>query len=696
MRNRTLCALLCLCLFGCNAGRDRWIADLQSPRPEERATAVRKLSERFSDEDVLLFTQAARDPVGIVRAEAFTALGKSQDPRVVDLLAEALGDQDERVQEAAASALTSLRSDKARAYLALQYGRRGARTRQLIVDALKRANMPGAMASVVAAEANSLWERNLKALTSGAMPERAGAAEALGRSGRPEAVDRLVPLLRDTQVVLAAAAARGLGFSGDPRAVPALIAVLKENAPDLREAACEALASLRAVSALQPLTEVALERSRASALAVNAIVAMPREVATDKALCSVALNGPSPEAAAAGREMRKRGGCPPEPIAEKLKSQATAPSALWALVALGPTSRDFGSKIAPFLSAPDSSVRRLAVEALSESQDPMASAVLLKAFEAEQKLLEPLRGDWVPGDLPLTYGPGFDPNMPPPPANEAGRIRTKQVELFRRVQELHQRRAQEAGKVMVESKAPRELIDDASEEQVKALAVIIRALGKAKTEGMKEKVELFTRESSAQLRASAFYALAVMGDIDKARRGLFEPERLVQSATAMGLAESEAGQAALLETAVQLLGDRSWVLDAFRGEPVSRRGAAALLKLLGEGGREAGEAALLLAEAQATEAVEPIVSMLKDPTVIARRELVVALGRLKDPRAADAIARELFSDSVDVREAAIEALTAVNGRNALEQLDALKGDYAQRVRTAADLAMKTLAPEAKP
>jgi HEAT repeat protein len=122
-----------------------------------------------------------------------TALGRTQDARVVDLLAEALGDPEERVQESAARALASIKSDKARAYLSLQYGRRGRNTRMVIVEAMKAANTPGAMAQVIAAEAASTWERNLKAVTTGALPERVGAAEELGRSGRPQAVDRLVP-----------------------------------------------------------------------------------------------------------------------------------------------------------------------------------------------------------------------------------------------------------------------------------------------------------------------------------------------------------------------------------------------------------------------------------------------------------------------------------------------------------------------
>ena len=92
------------------------------------------------------------------------------------VVAVALGDPDEDVQAAAARALAVIRNDKARGYLTLQYSRRGRSTRLVIVEGLKSANVPGAMASCVAAEANSIWEQNLKALQDGALPERVGAA----------------------------------------------------------------------------------------------------------------------------------------------------------------------------------------------------------------------------------------------------------------------------------------------------------------------------------------------------------------------------------------------------------------------------------------------------------------------------------------------------------------------------------------
>ncbi|HEX4621683.1 MAG TPA: HEAT repeat domain-containing protein, partial [Myxococcaceae bacterium] len=209
MRNRArllAATLAAAALIACDSGRDRLLADLQSVRAEDRALAVKKLADHAKPEDLVLFTRAAKDQAAVVRREAVNALGKSQDVRVVDLLGELLGDPDDGVQAQAAMALAEIKNDKAKAYLTLQYSRRGRSTRQAIVQALKAAGVPQAMAGVVAAESKSTWERNIKALAEGTLPEQVAAAEELGKSGRPEAVGQLLPLLTSSQVILAAAA----------------------------------------------------------------------------------------------------------------------------------------------------------------------------------------------------------------------------------------------------------------------------------------------------------------------------------------------------------------------------------------------------------------------------------------------------------------------------------------------------------
>jgi HEAT repeat protein len=687
-RGRALLFILVWC--ACSGGRDKLLADLQSPRPEERALAVKKLAEQRRADDLVLFTQAARDPAAIVRGEAIAALAASEDTRVVDILGELLSDDDETVQARAAMALAQVGNDKARGYLMLQYGRRGRATRAAIVQALTATNVPGAMASVVAAEAKQIWERNLASLQNGAPPERVGAAEELGKSGRPEAVNRLVPLLKDGQVMLAAAAVRGLGNAGDRRAVQAISELLTESYPQLREAACEALLQLKDPAALPRLLEVAQERSPASPLAVAAIEALPRSPESDQALCAVAIAGASREVAIAGREMRRRGGCPMEPVLAKLRAESTTPNALQAIAALGPTAKEALPKITNLLTSSDASVRKLAIDAVVEIGDRSVVPLILKAYEAEVKALEPQRTDWIAAPLPEKFGTGFDPAAPVDPNDPDAAMRFKQQDLFRRVQALNDARAKEAKRMLLVSNPPRELIDDASEEQLKVLASLVIALGRLQVENARFMVEPYAKESSVSLRGAAYVALAQLGPegLKAARPGLVDAERTVQAATADAFAAAgPEGHAALLEVIGQLSGDRSRLLEPLRELTLTKAAVPTLLPLVKEADVEAGTAALLLGRIGSTDAVDTLLKALADPTLVARREVLLALGQLKDPRAIEMVGRDLYGESPDVRAAAAEALQSLGVGKFQDALLALKVDYYRKVREAATLAL---------
>lgn len=685
---------LALLSGACSGGRDKLIAELQSTRPEERALAVKRLAEQGKEEDLTLFSQAAKDPVSIVRAEAMTALGTSKDARVVDLLGEGLADGNELVQQSAATALASMKTDKARAYLMVQFGRRGRATREIIVKALKAANVPGAMAGAVAAEASAQWERTLKTLQEGTLPERVGAAEELGKSGRPEAITRLVPLLKDSQVLLAAAAVRGLGNANDKRAVQPIAALLKESYPDLREAACEALAQLDDASALPALREVAVEHSPLSRLAAQAMVALPRSPEVDKALCDVIALGGATEAAVAGKELRRRDGCPVEPLAEKLRTPANVPSLLAGLAGLGPKARELSPKLVPLLSSADANVRRATVEALVELGDEAAAPALLKAYDAEVKALDGLRADWISAPLPQEYAPGFDPQGPVDPADPVAAARGKQSDLFRRVNALADAKARAAGKVVREPEPPREVVDDATEDQLKVLAALVRALGVLKLEPAEAALTKLLAESSPSLRAAAIEGLAALGEarLPALKAALQDQDRDVQARAARALAlAGPRGQAMVLDAIAVQTGDRVRFLEALRATPLSVEAAPSLVALVKEGGAEAGTAALMLGELGYAPAVDPLLDYLGEPTSIARREVLVALGKLGVAKAADAVGKELYSDSADVRAAAAEALSALGAGSHADALDALKGDYYRRVREAATATQTKLA-----
>ena len=89
-----------------------------------------------------------------------------------------------------------------------------------------------------------------------------------------------------------------------------------------------------------------------------------------------------------------------------------------------------------------------------------------------------------------------------------------------------------------------------------------------------------------------------------------------------------------------------------------------------------------------------LLALLDDPETIARRDVLLALGRLGDEKATATVARDLFSDSAEVRSAACRALAQLKATSQLEAIDALKGDYDRRVRESAQAALNALQPAA--
>lgn len=691
---RPLVVVLSLALFsGCQGNRDQLLADLQSPRPEVRAQAVKSLAKQGNAEDLVLFSRAAKDMASIVRGEAAAALGESQDPRVVDLLGELLEDADEDVQGRAAMALAKVKNDKAKAYLTLQYGRRGRKTRQVIVQALKTANVPGAMAEAVASESKAIWDRNLLALNEGTLPERVGAAEELGKSGRPEAINRLLPLVRDSQVVMAAAAVRGLGDAGDKRAVPAILGLLDESFPDLREASIGALRKLQDPSSVQKLQAVAVEKSAVSALATGAIAALPRTPETEKALCTIALEGARKEAIDAARAMRTKG-CPLEPIVESLSRSSGTEGGLYAVIGLGPAAQGALPKVLPLLTASDTAQRMLAVEAVAAIGDASAAPALQKLYEQELKAIEGPRQDWVTVALPQVYGPGFDPNAPAEPQDSHGHgdegKGAKAAQLFDRVRALNAQRARDAGRVVVQPRVPAELYEDVEPQALQPLAAVLRALGAVKAPGALELLKGYAGDSHVTLRTAGLVGLARLGPegVEAAKGGMYESERDLQKALAEALAQQgEAGQAVLVSMLPQFASEKLVLLEALNQGGAPASASEPLQAVVREGGAEAVVAASILGRLKAKDAVPTLTKALDDPASVARREVLLALGEIGDSQAAEVVARDLYHDLPEVRFAAASALQKMGTPAQGEALDALKSDYYRRVREAASAAL---------
>jgi HEAT repeat protein len=675
--------ILALTLIGCTQERDKLLAELQNTRPDIRALAVRKLAEKFDSDDLSVYTQAARDPVSIVRAEAMVALGRSQDSRVVDLLSDALGDSDEQVQINAAAALANMKTDKAKAYLTLQYARRGRSVRMAIVKALKGSNMPGATASVVAAEANTIWERNIKILVDGSPPERVAAAEELGRSGRPDAVNRLVPLLKEAHVTLASAAARGLGYAHDSRAVAALVPLLSQPDVELSESVAEALGAIGDNSVILPLVNLVKEKGVASSAAVRALTILPRTPESDAALCDLALSLDDGQMSMVARELNKRNHhCSSALVLEALKNQASQFAALRAFALTGEIDDAALSKVAALLASSDVSIRAKAAQTLGLLKKQSAIAALQKALENEKKTLEPLRADWITKPLPKEYAQSFHPDGALPTDSKAVQ-KMKTNDLFKKIQARDEKMAKELGKTLIHAQAPREFVDDGTEEQVQALAEILRALGRLKDANVLADAKIFATDASTAVRGAALTAMAFADQ--NVKEALFDSDRSLQSVVAQALVDSGAkGQTIVAQSAVELPADRSRLVEALRMSPtLSETVAPSLLTLVKEGGPETGSVALLLAELKSTEAPTALIEALQDPSLAARREVLLALGKFKSPQASEAIAQDLFSDSPDIRAAAATALVAAGDTAHAESLEALKADYYFKVREAA-------------
>lgn len=702
-------AVVCLVLFGPNLAqnRTRLIAQLQSPRPEERALAIKKLAAQNRSEDLVFFTAAAKDLSAIVRGEAANALGRSADARVVDLLGELLEDSDEQVESKAAMALAHFNNEKAKAYLTLQYGRQGRSTRIAIVEALKTANASNAMATAVAAEAKAIWDRNLNTLSqAGALAEQAAAAEDLGRSGRPEAVEKLGKLAQEGQVVLAAAAVRGLGHAGDHRSVPTIAMLLGESHPELREASIEALRELGDPVATQRLTAVALEKSAASEAATRVLAGFARSAETDAALCQIATDGGDEAQRGAAEAMAARGGCPMAPLLKRLpsarhagrlpdgKTKEAAESALVAIAGLGPSAKDALPQVLGLLDDPDGQVRALAFGAVAGIGDPAVAKQVASAFADEQKRLAVLRADWVQSPLPKAYAKGFEPAVRAlSDARSEAKAAQRTADLLQKVAEVDRERAAAAGKILRQERAPRELVVDAEAEQLAPLAAALETLGAVKVEGAQALLDAYRDDDSVEVRRAAYVGLARLGGaaLKDAGNGLFDASQEVRSATTDALGRAgKPGQNVLAELLPKMVGEHLTLLRDMDGAQLDGAVVPALVIEVQEGGADSALAAHLLGTMKATSAVPALLKVIDDPTAAAQREAIWALGQLGDRKAAGAVARELNSESSELRAAAAEALGQLGGPEQVPALEALQGDYYVRVREAAAAALARL------
>lgn len=242
---RTLLLALVFVLPGCSAREetDAHLAMLEEGSAGERLAALQALSRSPKSLELPRLRLLLEDPSPAVRALALSIAAQRREPQLVEWIGPRVLDSEPDVRRAALGALARFDTPARDPYLVAAYPLQDLEGRAAIVDALEHRDEN--LMRVIGEEARSLWERNLSALRAGGVAELVGALDLLGRSGRPEAVERLVRLLESDSTRIVVAAARGLALSESGEgAREALEALLGSEIPERRAAAEDALRRL--------------------------------------------------------------------------------------------------------------------------------------------------------------------------------------------------------------------------------------------------------------------------------------------------------------------------------------------------------------------------------------------------------------------------------------------------------------------
>jgi HEAT repeat protein len=683
---------------------------LRSEHPERRAAAVAELATSRDDADLAVLLVAQEDPSPLVRkaaAGAFTARGGG---RAVEGLARLLVDPDPDVVAAAARGMGAIshasKGSDARATAALQrqaaqalaaaYGRADAGGRAEIAAALTA--LGASLREAVDAEARLLWARDVRVLASGSPAERAGAAEELGRSGRADAVKRLLPLATATgaDARLAAAAARGLGWTGDRSVREVLEDALLGGDAALAEAAAAALAALGDPAASEALAQAGTEGPpRIAAATVEALDALPRAPEVGVALCEIAVRSPDPAVAErAARAARGReADCPERPIVNRLARRgADAVAALGALGALGlpPDRLRAPAERAVALLQPgvEPAIRAAAARALGLCRFAPAVPALQRRLQALRERLSEQREAWVPGPLPGAAAPGFESGIPGP-EEIAGRPLPGPGSAPGEPAAGTAPAGGGAGSRVLDGLAP---VDAGDAEETGEVVVALARLG---ADASALRLGELARDPSPRLRRAAMEATASSSDpkaLERLAGALADasPEVRLEAAGALGRrgATAAAPLAAALARTREGQGQDRAALARALGETGAPEAVGPLAGLLS--GPEAPVAAQALGRLGTREAVAPLVALLERRQQLGRVEALEALAAVATAESGAAIAAELTSDSPGVRAAAAQALGRIRHAAASASLEALRGDYYASVRRAAVEALARL------
>ena len=232
---------------------------LTNPEVEVRRAAVQAVAKIGTSAAVVPLAQRLKDPDLAIRRRAADALITLADARVVPQLIEALRDPDPHVYYPARDALANIGGPAVPA-LINALGDQDPRVAHMAEQALARIGRPAvpslcnALASqnqrirqwaavalgdigpdAVEATAAFLSDRTKPAYA------RAAAADALGRTGAPNALEPLIEAAKSQEPVVQKAALHGLVRLGDEKATPALVDALQASDQGVRSVAMQLL-----------------------------------------------------------------------------------------------------------------------------------------------------------------------------------------------------------------------------------------------------------------------------------------------------------------------------------------------------------------------------------------------------------------------------------------------------------------------
>lgn len=239
----------------------QWIQDLKNPDDNIRKKAVFALGEKRADAKPAISELIRLLPTElnkVIRNNMARALGKIADPQAVNVLSEALFDEDYYVKLSSAWALGQIKDNRAVQPL----------LRLIKGGGAKVFTMHGSESKV---DQSQPVTETLKTEGMKYMDVQISAIKALGEIRDENAVGGLVAELSDEAGQIRCAIALSLGKIGSPKAVPALIESLNDKIWYMRRDTAIALGQIgdnKAVEALigklqDPYTEVAEESVKA-------------------------------------------------------------------------------------------------------------------------------------------------------------------------------------------------------------------------------------------------------------------------------------------------------------------------------------------------------------------------------------------------------------------------------------------------